>query len=105
MLLRTDGLARLLLAAATVAVCGLAVYLAAVMAFGDGPGLFLGGRLNEPLGYVNGQAGYLLLGFWPLLALAERPRRPLVAAAALSGATFLAGLVLLAETRAVIPAI
>ena len=21
-----------------------------------------GGRLNEPLGYVNGQAGYLLLG-------------------------------------------
>ncbi|MFL5866236.1 MAG: O-antigen ligase family protein, partial [Thermoleophilaceae bacterium] len=105
MLLRTDGLAKLLLAAATVAVCGLAAYIAVVLAFGDGPGLFLGGRLNEPLGYVNGQAGYLLLGFWPLIALAERPRSPAVAGAALAGATFLAGLVLLAETRAVIPAI
>ena len=43
--------------------------------------LFLGGRLNEPLGYINGQAGYLLLGIWPLLALAERPDIPCLPAA------------------------
>ncbi len=105
LLVRDDRLGKLLLACATAAVCGLAVYLAAVMAFGDGPGLFAGGRLNEPLGYVNGQAGYLLLGFWPLVAVAERPRRALTAGAALAAATFLAGLVLLAQTRAVVPAV
>ena len=46
------------------------------MLAGSGDELFLGGRLNEPLGYINGQAGYLLLGVWPLIALAERARSP-----------------------------
>ena len=36
---------------------------------------------NEPLGYINGQAGYLLLGVWPLVALAERARNHLVSGA------------------------
>ena len=44
--------------------------------------LFLAGRLNEPLGYVNGQAGLLLVGVWPLVALAERARQPWLAGAA-----------------------
>jgi hypothetical protein len=61
--------------------------------------------LNEPLGYVNGQAGYLLLGFWPLIAAAEFARRPAVAGAALGTAVLLAAMVLLCQTRAVIPAI
>ena len=52
------------------------------MLFGDGPSLFLEGRLNSPLGYVNGEAVAFLLGFWPLFALAERVRRPLIAAPA-----------------------
>ena len=41
----------------------------------DGRTLFLANRLHGPLGYVNGEAGYLLLGFWPLVAAAERARR------------------------------
>ena len=45
------------------------------MLAGSGDELFLYGRLNEPLGYVNGQSGYLLLGVWPLIALAERARQ------------------------------
>ena len=65
------------------------------MLAGSAEELFLAGRLNEPLGYVNGQAGYLLLGVWPLIAAAERAKRPLIGAAGLAGATGLLGLVLL----------
>ncbi len=42
-----------------------------------GPGAadqFLGGRLNEPLGYINAQATFSLLALWPLMALAEQRR-------------------------------
>ena len=49
--------------------------------------------------------GYLLLGIWPLMALAERARQPLVAGGALAGATCLGGLVLLGQTRAIVPAV
>ncbi len=46
-------------------------YVLLRMLDGDVESLFFGGRLRDPLGYVNGQAGYFLLGF---LAL-RRPRR------------------------------
>jgi hypothetical protein len=75
--------------------CVALLYIAFRLLAGSGDELFLVGRLNEPLGYVNGQAGYLLMGVWPLIALAERARRPLLAGAGLGGATFLGALVLL----------
>ena len=72
--------------------------------------LFLGGRLHEPLGYVNGQASFFLLAVWPCLALAERRRadgdvRPgaatsaAVAGPGLAAATLFAGLAVLGQSR------
>jgi hypothetical protein len=105
LLLRDDRLSRIVVAASAAAITALGVYLTGVMLLGDGPALFLGPRLNDPLGYVNGQAGYLLLGLWPLVALAERAERPWVAGGGVAGATMLAGLAVLAQTRAVVPAV
>ncbi len=54
---------------------------------------------------MNGQAGYLLLGVWPLVALAERARSHLLSGAGISAATVLAGLAVLGQTRAIVPAV
>ena len=105
LLLRDDRLSRIVVAASAAAVTAFGLYLAGYMLLGDGGSLFLGPRLNDPLGYVNGQAGYLLLGFWPLIALAERADRHWLAGLGVSGATLLAGLAVLAQTRAVVPAV
>jgi hypothetical protein len=103
LLLRDDRLGRLLLAATTVLVLALGVYVVARLLGGDS-GLFLTKRLNDPLGYVNGQASYFLLGIWPLVAVAERAR-PWLAGTAAGAATMLASLMVLSETRAIVPAI
>ena len=105
LLLKDDRLGMLVIAAGAAVILALGAYVAIRMLAGSGEELFLGGRLNEPLGYINGQAGYLLLGIWPLLALAERARNPLLAGGGLAGATFLGSLVLLCQTRAVVPAV
>ncbi len=105
LLLRNDRLGVIVVGAAAAAIGAFGVYLLTRMLAGTGEELFLVGRLNEPLGYVNGQAGYLLIGVWPLMALAERARHSLVGAAGIAGATALLGLVLLGQTRAVLPAL
>ena len=105
LLLKDDRLGTLVIGAGAAVILALGAYVALRMLTGSGEELFLGGRLNEPLGYINGQAGYLLLGIWPLVALAERARNPLLAGAGLAGATFLGSLVLLCQTRAVVPAV
>ncbi|HEX2232472.1 MAG TPA: O-antigen ligase family protein [Thermoleophilaceae bacterium] len=56
---------------------------------------FVLGRLAEPIGYVNGLASILLVGFWPLIGLAEAGGRRL-GSLGVAGATallLLAGLV------------
>lgn len=103
LLLRDDRLGKLLLAATTAFVLALGLYVVLRMLGGDGD-LFLTKRLNDPLGYVNGQASYFLIGIWPLVAVAERAR-PWLAGAAAGAATVLAALLLLSETRAIVPAI
>lgn len=50
--------------------------------------LFLGGRLNEPLGYVNVEATVFAMGIWMSVAAAER-RSPFVAGAGAAVATLL----------------
>lgn len=90
-------------AGAGVVVVGL--YVATKMSFGDGEGMFFGGRLRDPLGYVNGQAGYFLLGFWPCVALAEQARHRLLAGVGAGGAVVLAGLLVLSQARGVVPAL
>jgi hypothetical protein len=66
----------------------------------DGPGLFFRARLFDPLGYSNATAAMLVVPFWPLVAVAERARRPVLAGAALALAGFLASLSILAQSRA-----
>jgi UDP-GlcNAc:undecaprenyl-phosphate GlcNAc-1-phosphate transferase len=104
LLVETTALGRLVLAVTGLATAILALYLVVRMAVGEGSGLFLNGRLNGPLGYINGQAGYLLLGFWPLVAVAERVNRRVMSATALGLATLLVAVAVLSETRAVVPA-
>src|SRR5680860_309943 len=105
LLLRDDRLGKLLLGSATAAVVVFAGYLAVRLIGPDGPTYFLGSRLHEPLGYVNGQAGYLLLGVWPLVAVAERARNHAFAGAAVAAAVLLAGIAILGQTRAIVPAV
>lgn len=61
--------------------------------------MFLRGRLDEPVGYVNGQAAAMLLGFWPAFALAETARRPLVAGAGVAAAVGFLALALFSQSR------
>lgn len=88
-----------LLAATVVGILGVAAWDLAEMLNGGGRQLFSGSRLLEPLGYVNGLGGFYLFGLWPLLAVAERVRRPLIAGVAAGAATVLATLVLLTDSR------
>jgi UDP-GlcNAc:undecaprenyl-phosphate GlcNAc-1-phosphate transferase len=60
--------------------------------------LFQGGRLNEPLGYVNAEGTIFVIGFWLAVALAER-RRPLPAAAGAALAAAAGTLILLSQSR------
>ena len=94
--------AAVLLSGACAGVLGVSVWMLARMLGGHGPELFLGTRLNDPLGYVNGQAAYLLAGVWPALALAERQGSKAAAALAGLGASTmvaLTGLGLMAQSR------
>lgn len=101
LLVRDDRAARRLVMAGALATAAFAAYLCVRLALPGSGDLFLGGRLDDPLGYVNGQAGHLLLALWPALAVAEVARRPRVAGAALALAVILAGLILLSQSRAV----
>ncbi|MGI8802547.1 MAG: O-antigen ligase family protein [Solirubrobacteraceae bacterium] len=67
-------------------------------------GAFLIYRLNAPVDYINGTACLMLMGIWPLIALAERDGPPALAGAAVGLAGVEASLLVLTEARAVIPA-
>jgi UDP-GlcNAc:undecaprenyl-phosphate GlcNAc-1-phosphate transferase len=90
--------AAVLLGAAALGVAVVAVSVLARLIGGDPGSLFLGGRLNSPLGYINGEGCLLAMGLWPFIALAEN-RRPLVAGPAAAMATLLACLALLSQSR------
>lgn len=111
---RTVRAARLVTAAlaATVGlvVAGLSLHLALT----GGTALFVEHRLSEPVGYANGLAGFLVIGLWALLAGAEprghlAARRDGVALALRGGALALAvlavDLLVLTQSRAVVPAL
>ncbi len=65
---------------------------------------FLEHRLNAPVGYINGTAGFFLICVWPALAIAERPVRPLVAGLAMAAMTAQGSLLVLTQSRSVVPA-
>ncbi len=81
---------------------GALITLARLLA-GD-PSAFLTFRLNAPVDYINGTACLMLMGIWPLVAYAERDRPPARAGAAVALASLEASLLVLTQSRAVIPA-
>lgn len=104
LLIRTEFERWLPLICATIGVLVVAGYVVLKMLDGDVDALFFGGRLRDPLGYVNGQAGYFLLGFWPCVALAEQERSKVLAGVGAACALVLGSLLVLSQTRGVLPA-
>jgi len=104
--LRSWSLAVLLaLWASSIAVLGVAT-LASAATDGDLGRIFVDNRLSQPLGYVNGTCGLLLMAFWPALVLASRRELPLLARPVLLGVAFvLADLALLTQSRASVVAV
>ncbi len=68
---------------------------------GGGGDLFVGGRLHEPLGYINGEGSFFLLALWICLGAAESRAQPLVAGLGMAGATLFVGLAVLSQSRGV----
>jgi tetratricopeptide (TPR) repeat protein len=95
----------LALAAATAGVLAVGLYVLVRMLDGDAEALFAGGRLENPLGYVNGQAGYFLLAFWPCVAVAEQAKGKLLAGLGAAGGVIVGALMVVSQTRAVLPAV
>jgi hypothetical protein len=97
-LVRGERRAALLLGAGTAGVCVVALSVL-LRLLGHDPGtLFLGGRLNAPLGYINGEGCLFGMGFWLCMAGAEA-RRAWIAGPAAAAATLMACLALLTQSR------
>jgi UDP-GlcNAc:undecaprenyl-phosphate/decaprenyl-phosphate GlcNAc-1-phosphate transferase len=70
-----------------------------VRMLGGHPGtLFIAGRLNSPLGYINGEGCLFAMGGWLTLALAER-RGPAPAGVGMAGTVGLMCLALMSQSR------
>jgi len=97
-LLRSELRAAVLLGAAGLGVVAVAVSVFGRLLGSDPGALFLGGRLNSPLGYINGEGCLFVMGFWLCMAAAES-RRALRAGPAAGIATLMACLALLSQSR------
>jgi UDP-GlcNAc:undecaprenyl-phosphate GlcNAc-1-phosphate transferase len=97
-LVRTRRHAALLLTGAGIGVGVVAATVLIRMLGGDPAALFLGGRLNAPLGYINGEGAAFAMSCWFGLALAER-REPLLAGLGAAATVALACLTLLSQSR------
>jgi O-Antigen ligase len=79
-----------------------ALVLALEFVTGGGGGAFLQGRLDTPMGYINGTAGLFVMGIWPWLGLAETLASRWLRAAAISAAALIAGAAVLTQSRAIV---
>lgn len=106
-LVRDSKSRKWLIGSATAGVLLMALYLQVRLLTDSGAAtdLFVSNRLNSPLEYINGVATYLLAGFWPLVAVAERARNQLVRGLATFGAVQLVVLAVLTQSRGAIVAI
>jgi len=91
-------LAAALLAAVTLGIAVVALTVLARMFAADPGGLFLSGRLNSPLGYINGEGCLFAMAIWPCVAVAES-RRAIVAGPAAAMAAAMASLAMLSQSR------
>ena len=87
-----------------IVIAAAALWTAVTLIRGD-PGAFLDHRLDTPVGYINGTAGLFLVGLWPLVSLAERGAQPLLAGASMALAVLEANLLVLTQSRAIVPAV
>jgi hypothetical protein len=101
LLVRDARTATWALGAATAGVVAVALWTLARLLTGEGRTIFLGGRLDAPLGYVNGQGSIYVLAMLACLSLAGWRRSPALAGAAAGAATLLAGLAFLCQSRGV----
>jgi UDP-N-acetylmuramyl pentapeptide phosphotransferase/UDP-N-acetylglucosamine-1-phosphate transferase/O-antigen ligase len=98
LLVKHERRAAVLLAALAVGISAVAISVLARMLGSDPNALFLGGRLNSPLGYINGEGCLFVMGVWVCMAAAES-RRSLLAGAGAAMATLMACLALLSQSR------
>lgn len=97
-LLRSDRRSAVLMGAVTLGVGAVALSVLARLLGSDPGTLFLGARLNSPLGYINGEGCLFVIGFWLCFAAAEAKRAP-VAGLAAGMATLMACLAILTQSR------
>ncbi len=90
--------ASVLLAAVGAGIVVVGVTVLVRMLGSDPISLFIGGRLNSPLGYINGEGCVFAMGCWLSLALAER-REPVLAGLGAAATVVLASLTLLTQSR------
>ena len=105
LIIRRMSVGEALLIGVGAVISGLALVLAALMVVGDGPSLFLSGRLHEPIGFINGMAALFTMGLWPAVAAAERIENRARSSVALSAVVLLLSLTVLTQTRAALPAV
>ena len=91
-------LAAVLLAAVTLGVAAVALTVLVRMLGANPGGLFLSGRLNSPLGYINGEGCLFAMAIWPCVAAAES-RRAIIAGPAAAIAAAMACLAMLSQSR------
>ena len=103
--LREARHARVAINVVTLAVCAVVAYLTVRMLTGSGVGLFIDDRISLPMGYTNGEAGFFLMGFWCCLAGAEPGGRPALRGVALAFSALIFDLLVLTQSRAIIPAL
>jgi UDP-GlcNAc:undecaprenyl-phosphate/decaprenyl-phosphate GlcNAc-1-phosphate transferase len=97
-LLRSERRSAMLLGAVGVGVVAVAVSVLARLLGSDPAALFLDGRLNLPLGYINGEGCLFVMGFWLSIAAGES-RRALLAGPGAGLAALMACLALLSQSR------
>jgi UDP-GlcNAc:undecaprenyl-phosphate/decaprenyl-phosphate GlcNAc-1-phosphate transferase len=90
--------AHALLTAAGIGITVVAITVLVRMLGSNPSALFIAGRLNSPLGYINGEGCVFAMGCWLSLALAER-RRPLLAGLGAAATVAMACLALLSQSR------
>jgi UDP-GlcNAc:undecaprenyl-phosphate/decaprenyl-phosphate GlcNAc-1-phosphate transferase len=99
-LVRTDAAAGWLMAGIVGGIGVVAGYVIVHMLGPNPGGMFIGGRLDQPLGYINATGTVFVMGFWMCFSVVER-RPAWLAGLGAGAATLMAGLALATQSRGV----
>ncbi len=98
---RTDRAAAWLLGAVAVGAVVVMGWTIVRMLGSDADSAFLGARLHEPLGYINGQGAFFVIATWLFFAAAEQRRWPVLSGVGLAAAVLSGSLAVLSQSRGV----